>query len=383
MAGSKSILVVAGEVSGDMHAAGVIRQLKSKNSKLKIYGMGGPQMAQAGMDVREDLTRQALIGFWEVVKHYPWIKKRFDQCVEWMEKERPDLVFLVDYPGFNLRLAEKAHQLGIPVCYYVAPQVWAWHKSRIHQIRRVVKKLLVILPFEERFFKNEKVNAVYVGHPLVEEMPFKPLSRGQALKKYRVPADRKPVLCVMPGSRKGEIEKLWPLCVEAARAFLQKYPKAAFVVPQPAGLDRKSYSGIGPKDPFFFVKAPAYDIRRVCDAAWVKSGTGTLETALLKTPMVVIYKVSALSAFLAKRFLTIPYVSLVNILFKRKLVTELLQEQATATNLVIETEKILKDPKVRRTQIQGFRVLEKNLSHSSKASGNCAAEILKLLAVQK
>ena len=145
--------------------------------------MGGPQMAEAGMEVREDLTKQALIGFWEVLKHYPWIKKRFDQCVQWLEQEKPDLLFLVDYPGFNLRLAQKAKSLGIPVCYYVAPQVWAWHKSRITLIRQVVRKLLVILPFEEKFFLKEKVPAVYVGNPLLEEINFKKMSRLKAMKR--------------------------------------------------------------------------------------------------------------------------------------------------------------------------------------------------------
>lgn len=375
--------MVAGEVSGDMHAAGVIRQLRSKNPKLKIFGMGGPQMAEAGMDVREDLTKQALIGFWEVIKHYPWIKKRFDQCVNWMETEKPDLVFFIDYPGFNLRLAEKAHALGIPVCYYVAPQVWAWHKSRITQIRRVVKKLLVILPFEKDFFSKEKVKSVYVGHPLLEEMVYEKLSRPQVVKKYRIRGERSPLICVMPGSRKGEVEKLWPLCVEASRVLRRKYPRAAFVVPRPVGLNPKDYRGLEPSDPFFFVKAPAYDLRAVCDLAWVKSGTGTLETALLKSPMIVIYKVSAVSGFLAKLFLTIPYVSLVNILLGKELVKELLQENAKPEILARETDRLLEEPKARAKQLRGFEVIRKELAHSSTASANAAREVFKLLAVKK
>ena len=375
-------MMVAGEVSGDMHAAGVIRQLRIKNSKFKIFGMGGPQMAEAGMDVREDLTKQALIGFWEVLKHYPWIKKRFDQCVGWLEQEKPDLLFLIDYPGFNLRLAEKANKLGIPVCYYVAPQVWAWHKSRITLIRQVVKKLFVILPFEEEFFLKENVLAVYVGHPLVEEMVFKKVSRPQAMKKYGVEGERFPLISVMPGSRKGEIEKMWPFCIEASRLLREKYPDAGFIVPQPAGLTWADYPGLEPEDPFFFVKAPAYDLRQVCDLAWVKSGTGTLETALLKTPMTVVYKVSSFSAFLAKRFLIIPFVSLVNILAQKGLVTELLQEKATPEALLKDTLTILENPKVLKAQLKGFEAIQKSLVHSSKASKNVASEILKLLSVK-
>ena len=373
-----SIMMVAGEVSGDTHAAGVIRRLRLKNKKIKIFGMGGPQMAKAGMEVREDLTQQALIGFWEVLKHYPWIKKRFDQCVQWLEKEKPDLLFLVDYPGFNLRLAEKAKTLGIPVCYYVAPQVWAWHKSRIALIRRVVQKLLVILPFEEKFFHQEKVRAVYVGNPVEEEMVFKKIPRTRAMKKYGVEGEKFPLVCVMPGSRKGEVEKIWPLCVETSRMLRQKYPDAGFIVPRPASLSLDDYPGWGPDDSFFFVDAPAYDLRNVCDLAWVKSGTSTLETALLKTPMTVVYKVSPLSAFLAKRFLKIPYVSLVNILAKKELVTELLQEKATPEALLKETLAMMENPKVRKKQVSGFEAIRKTLVYS-KASENAAVEILELL----
>jgi lipid-A-disaccharide synthase len=374
-----SIMMVAGEVSGDNHAARVIRQLKLSNKKLKIFGMGGPQMAKAGMEVREDLTHQALIGFGEVLKHYPWIKKRFDQCVQWLEQEKPDLLFLVDYPGFNLRLAQKAHALGVPVCYYVAPQVWAWHKSRITLIRQVVRKLLVILPFEEDFFLKEKVPVIYVGNPLVEEMRFKTLSRLKAMKKYGIEGEKFPLVCVMPGSRKGEVKKIWPLCVKAARLLRQKYPDAGFVVPRPASLTLDDYLGLGPEDSFYFVEAPAYDLRSVCDLGWVKSGTSTLETALLKIPMTVVYKVSSLSAFLAKRFLKIPFVSLVNILAKKRLVTELLQEKATPEALLKETLNIMEDPKVRKVQINGFEAIQKKLMCSSTASKNAAREIFKLL----
>src|SRR5271170_2259534 len=194
-----SLMMVAGEVSGDMHAAGVIRAIKSKNKNINICGMGGPQMAKAGMDVREDLTRQALIGFWEVLKHYPMIRQRFKQCEEWLKKEKPDLLVLVDYPGFNLRLAEKAHRLGIPICYYVAPQVWAWHKERIHLMKKVIRKLLVILPFEKSFFKKEGLDAVYVGHPLMEEMDLRPVDRRKVLAHHGVALSRFPLIGAMPG----------------------------------------------------------------------------------------------------------------------------------------------------------------------------------------
>jgi lipid-A-disaccharide synthase len=380
---SKSIMVVAGEVSGDMHAARVITELFSKNKKIKLFGMGGPQMAKAGMDVREDLTRQALIGFWEILKHYPMIKRRFDQCVSWLKQEKPDLLLLVDYPGFNLRLAEKAYQFGVPVCYYVAPQVWAWHESRIPAMKKVIRKLLVILPFEKKFFKKKGMKAEYVGHPLIEEMGLRPAARNQVLKKYGKESSAFPLICAMPGSRKEEIEKMWPLFREAARLIQKSYPDAVFAVPKPAGLSYDDYGGISPEDPFFFVEAPAYDLRKLCDVAWVKSGTGTLETALLKTPLVVVYKAAALTGFLAKRLLKIKNVSLINLLAGRRVVTELLQEKATPEALVEETNRLLDNKTIRNQQLQAFEKIKKSISKPPRASRNAAREILKLLAVTK
>ncbi len=372
--------MVAGEVSGDMHAAGVVRAIKSKNKNINIFGMGGPQMAEAGMQVREDLTRQALIGFWEVLKHYPWVKRRFEQCEEWLKKEKPDLLFLVDYPGFNLRLARKAHELGIPVCYYVAPQVWAWKKDRIQTMKKIISKLLVILPFEKEFLAKEGMPSVYVGHPLIEEMELKSVKRDKVCRQYGIDQARYPLICAMPGSRKGEIERIWPLYLETARKLRKNFPDLGFVVPKPAGLNHEDYEGLTPEDPFFFVEAPAYDLRRICDLAWVKSGTGTLETALLKTPMVVTYKVAAVTGFLAKRFLKIKYVSLVNILAGEGLVPELLQEKATPETLGVETLLLLERKTVREKQVRGFENIRKKIAFPPKASQNAAREILKLLA---
>lgn len=375
----KSIMMVAGETSGDTHAAKVIEALLSKNKKLKIFGMGGPAMAKAGMEVREDLTKQALIGFWEVVKHYPSIKRRFDQCVEWMEREKPDLLFLIDYPGFNLRLAEKAYRLGIPVYYYVAPQVWAWHESRLKDMKRVITKLLVILPFEKEFFKKKGMEVVCVGHPLMEEMDLKPVNRVSALKKQGLDLTRLPLIAAMPGSRKGEIKRIWPIFLEASRLLRKQCPDAAFVVPKPQGLAFEDYEGLTPEDPFYFVDAPAFDLRKVCDAAWVKSGTSTLETALLKTPMVVVYKVSSLTGFLAKRLVKIKNVSLVNLLAGADIVTELLQENANPEALVQETLPLLDGNKARDKQLKAFEKIKNSISKPPKASQNIAREILAFL----
>ncbi len=375
----KTIMCVAGETSGDMHAARVIEALRFKNKKLIIFGMGGPLMKKAGMDVRHDLTRHALIGFWEVLKHYPAIKGLFKECEGWLWKEKPELLVLVDFPGFNLRLAESAHRLGVPVCYYIAPKVWAWNEKRVGTMKKVIQKLLVIFPFEKTFFRNKGIKAVYVGNPLIEEMDLRAVNREAVLRKNGISASAFPLISAMPGSRRGEIEKIFPLYLEASRILRKTFPDAAFVIPKPQGLEFNNYKGLTPGDSFFFVEAPAYDLRKVCDAAWVKSGTSTLETALLKVPMVVVYKVAALTGFLAKRFIKIQNVSLVNLLADRTVVKELLQEKADLKNLLEETLALLENKTVRMNQIKAFEKIRKNISKPPHASVNVAKEILALL----
>ncbi len=379
MTQNKTIMMVAGEVSGDMHAARVIQVLRAKNKKLRVFGMGGPQMAAAGMDVREDLTRQAIMGFFEVLKKYPVIRKRFKQCEQWLQKEKPDLLVLVDYPGFNLRLAQTAHRLGIPVCYYIAPKVWAWNEGRVKILKKVIRKLLVIFPFETAYFRRHGVGSVYVGNPLMDEMDLGPVKKKETLRALGIELSRFPIVCVMPGSRKGEIERIWPLYLKAARRLLKTCRDAAFVVPKSNGMEQEDFPGITADDPFFFVDGPAYEVRKACDLAWVKSGTGTLETALLGTPMIVVYRMAPVMAFLALKLIRLKDVSLVNLLARRTLAPELLQEQANPKRLVAETLQILDKPRVRESQLKGFEKIRKDLAIKVKASEKAAGEILKLL----
>jgi lipid-A-disaccharide synthase len=375
----KKIMVVAGDPSGDIHAAQVVKALVRLGKNIQIFGMGGPALRAAGADIREDLTQPAIMGFVEVVKHYPLLRRRFAQCEKWLKEEKPDFLWLVDYPGFNLRLAKRAKALGVPVCYYIAPQVWAWHRDRLKTMKQVIHKLLVILPFEKKFFEQEGMPAVYVGHPLMEQVSAKGPGRLRTLKKAGISPSHFPLISAMPGSRKSELEKIWPLYLEAARTIRQRHPDVAFLVPKPEGIRFEDYPGLSPGDPFFFVEAPAFDLRRICDLAWVKSGTSTLETALLGTPMVLVYKVAALTGYLAKRLLKIRYVGLVNLLADKPVVPELLQEKATAGLLVEATNKILDSNLVRKTQLNSFASIRKSLATPLSSSRMAAREMLKLL----
>ncbi|HET9870734.1 MAG TPA: lipid-A-disaccharide synthase, partial [bacterium] len=375
----KRIMVVAGDPSGDLHAARVAAALRRQDPSARLFGMGGPALAAAGADIRDDLTRPAVMGFVEVVKHLPLLKRRFALCEKWLAEEKPDLLWLVDYPGFNLRLAKKAHALGVPVCYYIAPQVWAWHRERLALMKKVIGKLLVILPFEREFFRKEGMKAVYVGNPLLEEVPARGPSRLKALKKAGLSPAAFPLISAMPGSRKAEVERIWPLYLAAARRLRSSYPDIAFLVPKPKSLAPEDYPGLLPDDPFYFLETPAFDARRACDLAWVKSGTSTLETALLGTPQVLVYKVAALTGWLAKRLLKIRYVGLVNLLAPKPQVPELLQERATPEALVEETERILGQPKAREAQLKSFAAVKKGLATPRPSSSVTAREILKFL----
>jgi lipid-A-disaccharide synthase len=372
-------MMVAGEASGDMHAAKVIEALRRRNKDLRIFGMGGPRMKAAGMEVREDPTRQALMGLAEVVRHLPESLRRLKDCERWLREEKPDLLFTVDYPDFNLRLARKAHALGVPTCHYVAPSLWAWRKGRLKSLRRILDKLLVILPFEKEFFRREGMEVSYVGNPLPEEMDLGPVKRIPTLQKSGLPVTAFPLVCAMPGSRKAEVGRIWPLFLKASRLLRKSCPDAAFLVPRPHGLEPEDYPDLAPEDPFYFVEGPAYDLRKACDLAWVKSGTGTLETALLGTPLVVVYKVSAITGFLAKRLLKVKDVSLVNLLAGKRVAAELLQERATPENLLAETDRILEEKGFREKQARAFRAIRRDIARPSRASRNAAAEVLRLL----
>lgn len=376
-------MMVAGETSGDIHAARVVRALFSGNKNLKIFGMGGPQMEAAGMDVREDLTRQALIGFWEVLKHIPAVKQRLGQCEKWLQAERPDLLVLVDYPGFNLLLAQKAKKIGVPVCYYISPKVWAWGERRIRTMKKVIRQLLVILPFEKEYFLKKGMDATYVGNPLIEELNLGPVNRTSVLKKSRIPLSHFPLICAMPGSRKGEINKIWPIFLGTLRLLRQKYPDIALVVPKPAGIDFTDYKGTAAGDLIYFVDSPAIGLRKACDMAWVKSGTGTLETALLGTPQIVIYKVAALSGFIARLLVKLKVVSLPNLLAGSAVLPELIQKDATPAKLAQHTGFLLEKTRVRTDQIRAYEKIKKSLSRPANASRNAAREILGLLAEKR
>jgi lipid-A-disaccharide synthase len=246
-------------------------------------------------------------------------------------------------------------------------------------MRRDLKKLLVIFPFENKFFTEEGLDAVYVGNPLVETVLSRRAEPKKARRTLGIPQNAFPLVAVLPGSRKSEVKRMWPVLLSTARRLVSKYPRAEFVVPKPNGLSALDYPGLQPSDPVVFAEAPAWDARAACDLAWVKSGTSTVETSLLGTPMVVVYKVAPLSAFLAKRLLKVKNVGMVNLLDEHPCVPELLQEGFTPERLVEESARLLESAKFRNAQTAQFARIRRSLSRPAHPSEAAAAQILKLL----
>jgi lipid-A-disaccharide synthase len=332
--GTPRIFISAGEPSGDLHGAGVVRALRARYPNATIEALGGPQMERAGATLRHRMEGLAAFGLVEVVSklraHYRLLRA--------LQKDfklgRYDLVILVDYPGFHVRVAEAAHAAGTKILYYIAPQLWAWHPSRARRLAAAVDRLAVVLPFEQVFFEKLGLRSVYVGHPLVDREPLP--SRREARAKLGV-AENSRVLGIFPGSRVQEIRRLWEPFRDAALQLLKEGScDRVFVAGVPAG----HYPDPGPIEVLQGDPAPLF---AAADAALAKSGTTTLEAALADTPMVVAYKVHPVTYAMFQRVRTVRWVSLVNLVAGREVVPEILQDRATATTLATAVRPLL-DP---------------------------------------
>lgn len=340
-----TIMFVAGENSGDLHASKVIAELKRLYPQSEFFGYGGERMEKAGMQLEENLAQKLpIIGLTQVIKNFPKIRELLRRAAEMLETRRPDLLVLVDYPGFNLRTAKVARRLGIPVVYYISPQIWAWHRERLEIIRENVSKMLVILPFEADMYKREGVEAEYVGHPLQDEREVvRP--REQVLADLELPADSE-VIGLVPGSRTAEIVRHLPAMLEAARIIQAGRPKARFVLPRAGTVTRElleKYLSRFSDVMVHVVEHGHKSLRAAMDFAICKSGTSTLEYALLGVPMVIIYRASYITGVIARRVLKIPHIGLVNIVAGKEVAPELLQENATGEVIAARVLELLGD----------------------------------------
>lgn len=343
---SKNVLIVAGEASGDLHGASLIRELKKLDSSLKIFGIGGNKMQAEGMEILYHIDKMAFLGFVEVIKHLPFIKKVQRDLIEEVKKRKVTEVVLIDYPGFNLSIAKKLKQLEpelkLDLIYYITPQVWAWGKGRVDKIRELFRKVLVVFPFEEKFFKEKNVNAEYVGHPLIQEInTYDFISRNLLDKKYSLdPA--KEILLILPGSRKQEVKSIFPEAIKAAFKIADELDMQ-IVVACSSNIDEKVFYELTDIKNFKVIKDQTYDLLKHAKFGIVKSGTSTLEAGLLELPMVIVYKTSLLTYAIGKSLVKIKNFGMANIVLDEQVVPELIQKDANADNIYNEAKNILSD----------------------------------------
>lgn len=337
----KKILVIAGEASGDAHAGRMIAALKRQMPGVAVTGIGGETMRAAGANIVVDFSELAVMGLIEVLKRYRQIKKIFNQMVELLKSDRPDLLVLIDYPGFNLKLAKVAKKMGIPVLYYISPKVWAWRAGRVKTIKQVVDHMAVLFPFEVPIYETAGVPVSCVGHPLVDAVKTT-LTPEQARAKFGFD-DNKKILGLYPGSRRSEVEVLLPIMIASAERIKQNHPDITIVLPIAPGLDDSVIEPILSQSPLEInvVKDDFYDLTSCCDAIVAASGTVTLEIALLGVPHLIVYRVAPMSYRILSRLVKIPYVGLCNIVTGKPFILELLQDQVTAERLEQELITLL------------------------------------------
>jgi lipid-A-disaccharide synthase len=378
--------IIAGEASGDLHGSNLIREIKKKDSAADIRGWGGSLMTEAGAKIVKDYRDLAFMGFTEVIRNLPTILKNIKFCKSDILRFDPDAIIFIDYPGFNLRIAEWAHQKKYKTIYYISPQVWAWKESRVRNIRNNIDKMLVILPFEKAFFQRWNYETTYVGHPLVEVIEqFKRSPEATRLPEMfmagGLPVNPSlPLVALLPGSRKQEILKKLPVMLEASRAF----PDYQFVVAEAPGLDSSFYDEIIKNYPRAFrVKNQTYSLLVHSQAACVTSGTATLETALFSVPEVICYKGSNISYQIAKRLIKVKYISLVNLIMDKPVVKELIQDEMNVENIVAELKKLLSDENTRNQIKRDYADLHSLLSQDGNASEKTAELIVRFTSDDK
>ncbi|OVE73538.1 lipid-A-disaccharide synthase [bacterium B17] len=356
-----TLLIVAGEQSGDMHAARLVKAFHQINPDAEFFGIGGPEMRAEEVKTLYDVKEMAVMGFSAVLAKYPFFKRVFNEVLDEAKKRKPDVAILVDYPGFNLRLAKKLHEMGITVIYYICPQVWAWNRSRITTMGKILDQLITIFPFEAKHFEQTGLKVDFVGHPLVEKA-----EKARAESPDTLPWNGKPQIALLPGSRTQEVERIFPPMWRAAELIQKKHPDASFIICA-ASIQMKDEItekirslGKGPQN-ITIVTDNTRQVLLQSTAALVASGTATIETALMGCPMVIAYKTSALTYTLGKMLVKIDNIGMVNIVAGKTICPELIQGAATAGNLAKEIEPLLSETPERSRMVENLKTVSESL----------------------
>lgn len=363
------VFLCAGESSGDLHGSRLVRALHEAEARVSCYGLGGRRMADAGMQLTYDLASQGIMGFAEVVKRFGMVHKLFMETARGFDEDRPDCVVLIDYPGFNIQLAKRAALTGIPVVYYISPQVWAWKKGRVHTLAEYVDKMLVILPFEEELYHEVGLDCTYVGHPLADH-----LAETEINGEFRGGL----VIGLMPGSREQEIRRIFGTMLEVAEGIREHHPEARFVA---ACVDEERESQVREMAGDFPLETAVGRSHEVLDAArfcLVASGTATLEAALMGVPMIIVYRVNWFSYILARWLVRIKYIGLVNILAKKSIVPEYIQGAARPDAILPRALALIEEGPERARMLNDLASLREKVGGPG-ASRRAAGEVLAVI----
>jgi lipid-A-disaccharide synthase len=373
------IMIIAGEPSGDLHGGRLVDELKRLRPDLEIYGIGGDRMQEAGMDLVFHVRDFSFMGFAEVLGHLPFIRQAMRRLERLLAERRPEAVVLIDYPGFNLRFGAKAKRAGIKVVYFISPQVWAWGRGRVRRIRRMVDRMLCILPFEEDFYRKRRVPAVYVGNPLVDLA--KPNLTKDAFRRQLGLSASQPLVGLLPGSRSQEVEKILPPMLGACRLLSEKQPSVQFAVnlapgfpPEPVAAMIKS-TGLN----VAMSAGQSYELMAHSDLVLAASGTATLECGIIGTPLIIIYKTSWISYLLGRMLVKVPYIGLVNLVAGKKVAPEFIQHEARPGAIFLMAQMLLAEGRPRQAVKEELSKIPGLLGEPG-AARRAAGEILGLLA---
>ena len=384
-------MIVAGEASGDLHGANLVRAMQARDTDLRFCGMGSRELAEAGVTILCDASKLAVVGITEVFSHLGDILRARRTLIKRMRSHRPDLLILIDYPDFNLWLASAAKKMAIPVLYYISPQVWAWRRGRVRKIKRLVDKMAVILPFEQEFYRHRGMEVDFVGHPLVDELtgiagkPPLPLTANEQQVNGTASADTaRQVIGLVPGSRRREIATLLPVFLAAARLLAQSRAKPPiFLLPMAPGLGRQTLEENG------LDQYPELDIRisdqdrhttmAACDAVMAASGTVTLELAILGVPTVATYRFSPLTYLIGRLLVNVPHGTLVNLVAGREVIPELIQDRAEPLAISREMADLLDNPTRRQTMLKDLAEVREKLGRggASQKAADLAISLMK------
>ena len=378
--GSPKILIVAAEASSCLYAQRLLEHWKKQGREVEAFGIGDAAMAELGFECLGRAEDLAVVGIQEIISHWGVIKKAFHDCVDAVKVRRPDVVLLLDYPGFNLRFAKQVKALGVPVVYYISPQVWAWKTGRVHQIKQYVDKMLVLFPFEVDFYREFGMEVEFVGHPLLDELAtdkFEPSERTRHRARFGI-TDEHVVLALMPGSRRSELKHHLATQLEAAGLLLERHPRLHLALLVAPNFSVDEIRSLLPEDlniPLMLIKDEPFSMINMADVVLCASGTATLMVGLLEKPMVIMYRMNAFTAFLAKRFVTrTKHFGLINLVLDDRAVPEVFQEQASPGALAALLSPMVGDPKVRSEYQARLRTAKDRLG-SAGATARVAAAL--------